>query len=50
MGFSQVERNPLANLMHVNEAKRKVLHRYRLGGEWAEAMPGKKDLGALLDE
>lgn len=28
-GFSQAERGLLANLMHLNEAKCKVLHRYR---------------------
>lgn len=58
MGFSQVERGLLAKLMHLNEARCKVLHlgqgnpehRYRLGKEWTETTPGEKDLGVQVDE
>ncbi|GAB0202191.1 hypothetical protein GRJ2_002684700 [Grus japonensis] len=44
--------------MKFNKAKCKVLHmgqhtvkyNYRLGGEWMESSPGKKDKGVLIDE
>jgi len=47
-----------ANLMKFNKAKHKVLHmgqgnlkhKYRLGREWMESSPKKKDLGVLGDE
>ncbi|PKU33958.1 rna-directed dna polymerase from mobile element jockey- hypothetical protein [Limosa lapponica baueri] len=46
------------NLMKFNQAKCKVLHlghdnprhKYRLGREWLESSPEKKDLGMVADE
>ncbi|PKU49354.1 rna-directed dna polymerase from mobile element jockey-like [Limosa lapponica baueri] len=50
------ERWATANLMKFNQAKCMVLHvgnprhKYRLGREWSENSPEKKDLEVLVDE
>ncbi|GAB0202810.1 cAMP-dependent protein kinase inhibitor alpha [Grus japonensis] len=56
--LDRLERWARENRMKFNKAKSKVLHvgrhnlkhNYRLGGEWIESSPEKKDLGVLIDE
>ena len=56
--LDRLERWACVNLMKFNKPKCKVLymgrgkskHRYRLGREWIESIPKKKELGVLVDE
>ncbi|GAB0193562.1 triadin [Grus japonensis] len=56
--LDRLERWARANLMKFNKVRYKVLHmgwdnskhKYRLGGEWIESSPEKKDFGLLVDE
>ncbi|KFQ08486.1 hypothetical protein N329_01063, partial [Haliaeetus albicilla] len=56
--LDRLERWACANLLKFNKATCKVLHmgrgipkhKYRLGREWVEGSPEKKDLGVLVDE
>ncbi|GAB0181479.1 cAMP-dependent protein kinase inhibitor alpha [Grus japonensis] len=56
--LDRLERWARVNCMKFNKAKYKVLHmdwrnpkhNYRLGEEWIESSPEKKDLGMLVDK
>jgi len=56
--LDRLERSACENLLEFIKAKCKVLHmgrrnpkhKYRLGGEWIESNPTKKDLRVLVDE